>query len=376
MILPVSVIHSQGVSKVLLENLKLQDLSRFARAISKVGELMQCHLLRGEHGKVVSDILIRSSVRRWLVLLRNLFGGGEFGAMSKNLSTMTGQYCVDVCNRSEVIVRAATATDLPAMYQLSFEQGWPHRVDDWLLMMDLAEALVLEDKSGVIGCGLRITQGESASLALILVHHSCRGRGLGKRLMAALVEQSPTPSLFLNATREGAPLYRKYGFRDVGCVSQWQGICQASQLEPPSDELESLPSADCDEVRLMLHRARGIEPETLIKAMGKVQQRLVGLRGAEGLKGFACLRHFGRGWVIGPVIALTAVDAARLILGLAADLDGEFLRVDLPESSGLEPELRGLGLSQVDSVNLMWRGDAPVIAGEEQIYALFSQATG
>lgn len=296
--------------------------------------------------------------------------------MSNSSSSAAGQTGDSEINPPGMTIRAAGASDLPAMCQLSFEQGWPHRIGDWLLMLDLAEAVVLEDRSSVIGCGLRIAQGDRASLALILVQQASRGRGLGKSLMQTLIEQSPTPALFLNATEEGAPLYRKYGFIDAGCVVQWQGICRGVEPHYLIDEVEPLASADCAEVRQMLQRARGIDPDTLIWAMERSQERLIGLRREGVLQGVASLRRFGRGWVIGPVIGRSEADAMQLIEALAVDLDGEFLRVDIPEPAGLEPLLQRLGLSPVDRVKLMYRGDQPSLSGEEKLFALFSQATG
>ncbi len=296
--------------------------------------------------------------------------------MSNSLSAKNGPAGEADFSPSRVRIRAAGVDDLPAMCRLSREQGWPHREDDWLLMLDLADALVLENSSGVIGCGLRIVQGDSASLALILVKQDCRGMGLGKRLMAELVNQSPTSSLFLNATEEGVPLYRKYGFCDVGTVSQWQGICRPKVQDSLSDRTEPLISADSDEVRQMLYQARGMEPGTLISAINRTQSRLICLRDNNLLKGFAGLRRFGRGWVIGPVIAPSSQDAVCLIESLAAGLDGEFLRVDQPKSAGLDQCLAGLGLRQVDQVKQMWRTEVPSLTGEQRLYALFSQATG
>ncbi|SEG86967.1 GNAT family N-acetyltransferase [Marinobacterium lutimaris] len=294
--------------------------------------------------------------------------------MSNSFSSAPGRDAGVDEEVSGVSVRVAGVADLPAMCQLSFEQGWPHRVGDWLLMLEIGEAVVLEEDAEVIGCGLRIAQGDSASLALILVRRACRGRGLGRLLMQTLIERSPTASLFLNATAEGAPLYRKYGFNDAGTVIQWQGICRASALGEAFGQLEALESAD--EIVQLLKRARGVDPDALIGALRRSQQRLVGVREKDALTGFACLRRFGRGWVIGPVVAATRANAARMIEALAADLDGEFLRIDLPEQTGLEPLMSSLGLSEVDRVSLMWRGEAPAPLGAERLYALFSQATG
>ena len=59
--------------------------------------------------------------------------------------------------------------------------------------------------------------------------------------------------------------------------------------------------------------------------------------------GFAILRRFGIGQVIGPVVAPDAAGAQALIAHFLAANPGQFIRIDVTEESGFAPWLRESG---------------------------------
>lgn len=93
------------------------------------------------------------------------------------------------------------------------------------------------------------------------------------------------------------------------------------------------------------------------------------------IAGFAALRRFGRGYVIGPVIADSA-DNARLLIGaLMAEVGGEFVRIDSDAALGLGSWLADCGLQQVDAPVTMIRGVPwQPEAGGMRAWALMTQA--
>ncbi|MFE1597357.1 hypothetical protein [Methylobacterium sp. ID0610] len=91
------------------------------------------------------------------------------------------------------------------------------------------------------------------------------------------------------------------------------------------------------------------------------------------LRGFAALRPFGRGEVIGPVVAENPVEARALLSFVMATRPGAFLRVDTPEETGLGPWLAPVGRGVA-----MQRGGEPPrrqVAGP-RTFALAAQALG
>jgi hypothetical protein len=95
------------------------------------------------------------------------------------------------------------------------------------------------------------------------------------------------------------------------------------------------------------------------------------------LIGYAALRKFGLGHVIGPVVAPDAARAKALIAHWAGSRAGSFVRLDVSDASGLSPWLTEMGLVQVDAtVPVLVRGEAPRPDPSMTRFALLSQSLG
>jgi len=87
-------------------------------------------------------------------------------------------------------------------------------------------------------------------------------------------------------------------------------------------------------------------------------------------------REFGRGRVIGPVIASSVEDAKALIAYWVNAYPGAYLRIDVPGRSGLKPWLQEIGLTCVDDVVSMCRGTPPKADPTWRTYSMINQALG
>jgi hypothetical protein len=95
------------------------------------------------------------------------------------------------------------------------------------------------------------------------------------------------------------------------------------------------------------------------------------------IMGFAGLRAFGRGEVIGPIVAETAEIAKDLIAFVVSERPGAFLRVDTTTETGLGPWLAEYGLAHVGGGIAMRRPKAENSADKKlKTFALTSQALG
>jgi len=92
--------------------------------------------------------------------------------------------------------------------------------------------------------------------------------------------------------------------------------------------------------------------------------------------GFSMTRRFGRGHVIGPVVAPDTERARALIAYWAGAYAGSFVRVDVTGASGLGAWVESLGLAPVGPSVRMTRGQPPVSDGTVWQYAVLSQAIG
>ncbi|MEB3419251.1 GNAT family N-acetyltransferase [Salipiger marinus] len=263
------------------------------------------------------------------------------------------------------LVRFETA-HLPGALALSQAVGWPHRAEDWALTLSVSQGVAAVVDGRIMGTALCSLHGPVATLNMIIVDAALRGRGIGLRLMEAIIDLAGDRELRLVATEEGKPLYRKLGFADAGRILQLQGLAKAA---PPERPVEAGP-ADPERLARMDFEASGMARAALL---GRIAREGRTLR-TEG--GFALLRAFGRGHVLGPVVARDPGAARALMAAGASHLAGRFLRMDLPEAEGLAPFAETLGLRAAGGGTAMVRAACPRAPSLYQTYALISQALG
>ena len=257
---------------------------------------------------------------------------------------------------------------------LSRQAGWPHRLEDWQMMLALSKGVVALDGERVVGTTLATLYGDDcATINMVIVDESMRGRGLGRSLMDFGMGATEGRQCRLVATKDGMPLYQKLGFRETGTILQHQGI--SGKAEAPRD-IEWADPSDVPAIAALDLEAFGADRSGLIAYLDKVGRFAV-LRRDNEVKGFAALRHFGRGEVIGPVVADTADEARKLILFMIAARPDTFLRVDTTADTGLSAWLTEQGFAHVGGGTAMVRGDtAATETRTVHTFALANQALG
>jgi len=281
----------------------------------------------------------------------------------------------DVTDR--LALRAMREDDLPSAVELSMEQGWPYREEDWQLLLETGEGIVLERGGRIVGCTLAWRYGEDhASLGTIIVQEAERGKGLGRRMIEEMLGRLQGRTVILNATEDGIGLYRKLGFVETGRILQHQGAAPTMPLAElvPNERVRPMGSAD------------GIIPELYSSASGMDRTELLRILMANGSTvvlerdyepaGFALVRRFGHGREIGPIVAPDLQGAKTLVthwLGINA---GAFCRVDAVDGTGISEWLTQVGLPVVGSVTSMALGPFSGGSGPARVYGIPAQALG
>lgn len=275
--------------------------------------------------------------------------------------------------------RPLTAGDLPAAHELSVAVKWPHRREDWEFALNLGTGVGAEDHGTLLGTALHWKFGaDHASLGMVIVAPEQQGRGIGRDLMTRTMDALGERTTFLNATPAGQPLYEKFGFKAIGSIHQHQGTGGAHppavQLAP-GERIRPLGARDPGRLSALLNRAAGYDRTQVLGALLNVAEGVVIDRDGEPV-GFALMRRFGRGHVIGPLVAPHIEGAQALISHLVGSNEGKFVRIDVNGNSGLSDWLDGLGLQQVDAVVTMVRGAAPQPESDVRVFAITNQALG
>lgn len=287
-------------------------------------------------------------------------------------------------SKTDLRYRAFTPADVPAAHGLSMALGWPYRTEDWQFSADTATGFVAEESGVVMGTALCWKFGaDRGSLGHIIVSSEHQGRGIGRKLTEAVLEALGPRITFLHATPAGRPLYEKLGFSVCGSLEQYQGHVDKCLPVALLDGERLRPGTTVDFPRLieLVCRASGLERHALLSALLERGESVVLEREGE-IVGCSVLRRFGRGYVIGPVVALRSRDDARaraLIGYWLTRREGEFVRIDVPAGTSLTDWLVDQGVKRVDVCSKMVR-NAPAAAHSGaadpvwRLYGLVSQA--
>ncbi|WP_378949167.1 GNAT family N-acetyltransferase [Paracoccus sp. R86501] len=260
---------------------------------------------------------------------------------------------------------------LPAALALSQAESWPHRAEDWALLLSLSKGVVALHDGQVAGTALVTHFGDVGLVNMIIVGKALRGRGLGRKLVEGAMATAPVPEHRLIATEAGLPLYRKMGFVPTGEIVQHQGTV-APVSAPGGITWATLNDAPA--LAALDRSATGMERRPLIDALLQ-QGRIAVRREGDQMMAWAAIRRFGRGLVAGPVIAPDADIAQRLLAHVMADHSGAFLRVDTQADSGLSPWLETLNLPRAGGGIAMSTAPQPHTAPIRS-FALAAQALG
>jgi GNAT superfamily N-acetyltransferase len=260
-----------------------------------------------------------------------------------------------------ITYRRMTESDLPGAHALSQAERWPHRLEDWQFVFRLGAGFVAMEGEAMIGTALCWNQGEkNGSLGMVIVSPERQGKGIGRKLMNLLLEELGDRCTLLTGTRAGQPLYGSLGFKAIVDIHQHQGTMAAVApvALPDGDDIRLSEEGDLAGIIELANRSTGISRGEILKQLLPVAECAV-LERHGRLAGFAVMRRFGRGHVIGPVVAPDSESAKALIAHWSDAYAGSFVRMDVTGDSGLGAWLAEAGLVHVDTCVAMARNGVP-----------------
>ncbi len=280
----------------------------------------------------------------------------------------------------EAAARPMTASDMQLLHELAVSVFWPHRPQDLAALFGLGDGILACDEIGrAMGSGMVFRMGDDfATIGMMMTTPRLQSGGIGRWLLGQMAAACTGRDLRLFATRQSYRLYESAGFIPVGTVHQHQGIARAISLPetPHGLTLRAMMQQDLDALVQLDRQAYGADRRRVLEALLRKSDGMVALRG-DVIVGAALMRNFGRGKVIGPVIAEDDAMAMALTAPLIRQQEGQFLRLDTPsEDSAFNAFLAAAWLSDYDTVTQMRRG--PKRGGEQaaRVFGLAAQALG
>jgi GNAT superfamily N-acetyltransferase len=263
-------------------------------------------------------------------------------------------------------LRTMTRADIPGGMRLKEIAGWNQTAADWerFLSSSPQGCSVAEVDGRVCGTATTISyEGRFAWVGMVLVDPEFRGRGIGTKLLERAIEHLDTlriPTVKLDATPLGRPLYEKLGFT-------FECEIERCTLKRPTSQG---PNAACSELRPSL------SPEDL-EAIGKADREIfgadrssllkslyedapvfaAGLWNAGSLSGYAFGRRGSFADHLGPLMSRDPDTARRLLEAFVERSSRETLVVDCLKSNADAVDLlKSFGFSYSRPLTRMYRG--------------------
>ena len=263
---------------------------------------------------------------------------------------------------------------LPGAVRLSADAGWPHREEDWRLILDISHGFVAVQEGEVVATALATPFGNAAMVNMVIVDASLRRKGIARAMMERVMAVADPASSHLIATDAGLPLYEAFGFSRTGKIVRYQG--NVADVRSSGDACWG-SSSDLAAVIRLDKAASGMDRAAMYSALSKVARTAV-LRRSDGIVGHAFVRDFGRGRVVGPVVASSVGAAQSLISFIMSEDAGALLRVDTGVHTGLGAWLERNGLSADTAGGIVMQAGtvASGPTGPVSVFALAAQAFG
>jgi len=260
-------------------------------------------------------------------------------------------------NSFELQVVPITAQSRPFLHELTVSVLWPHRDSDLDFLIRQGRGYLALDEIGrPVGSAMYFPIGGNfALLGMMVTQPRLQARGGGRFLLRRILHDCAGLDLRLNATRSGYRLYRDEGFIDVGKVWQHQGMVgYVPPVDPlPGVEIRAITAEDRVAIGDMDAHAFGADRLNVLGALMGVATGMIALRDGQPC-GFGLVRRFGKGQVIGPLVAESEQIAIAITAPLLAQARGSFVRIDTPcHGNDLRSFLTAAGLIQFDTVTEM-----------------------
>ncbi len=278
------------------------------------------------------------------------------------------------------------AVSIDHLHSLSVAVGWPHRVEDWNFLLQEGQGIAAVDAIGrVLGSAMWFPMGEDfATVGMVITSPRLQTQGTGRWLMDHALEQLTGRRLGLNSTRAAKRLYRSIGFMPEATVYQCQGEAQVltpTSALPPNTLLREMVADDMPAIAALDQRAYGANRRPWLEKLFALSKGVVLVRD-HFIVAYALCRPFGRGLVIGPVVASQDEDAIAVTRPHLLQGQGRFMRLDTREKGGAFADfLKQAGLDLFDTVTTMamhgqWIDLDNHNAEDTKIFGLASQALG
>ncbi|HEX4233531.1 MAG TPA: GNAT family N-acetyltransferase [Caldimonas sp.] len=261
--------------------------------------------------------------------------------------------------------------DVDAGLRLSDAAGWNQTAEDWAFFIARGTAFGIRDgdaANALIATAAALPYGASVGwISMVLVDGRHRHRGHATRLVAACVDalRSAGRAAALDATPDGAAVYRRAGFAAGFAFERWQREAQGADALPGASVLDERRR----DALLALDRVTSaLDRSALFASFLDRPTTSAWLTG--DASGFAILRAGRRARQLGPIVAADE-EAAIALLDRALDAATGPVFIDVPSRwPAFAAALGERGFACQRRFVRMALGETGVLAANARVFAV------
>jgi GNAT superfamily N-acetyltransferase len=283
-------------------------------------------------------------------------------------------------------LRTMTQADIPAGMRLKEISGWNQTAQDWQRFLNASPdgCFIVEADSRVVGTATTVPyEDKFAWIGMVLVDPEYQGRGIGTRLLQktiAYLDEITMPTMKLDATPLGKPIYKKLGF-----VTEYEieRLILTRNPEQPSNVLRTpmqsgISNADLEIVTARDRELFGADRGDLLKSLHKEAPELTSAVLNNGdVRGYVFGRKGSFADHIGPLMATDAGACRDLVTVFLRRSARESLIVDCLKSQSFAGDLlRQHGFRYSRPLTRMFRGDNRFPGQQSELCAILGPEFG
>lgn len=230
-------------------------------------------------------------------------------------------------------IRTMSEIDSALAMSLKDQAGWNQTEVDWRRFLDMEPAgcFVAEWDGRPVGTTVTCILGRVAWIAMVLVEPHFRGRGIGKALMSHaldFLESQGVPSVRLDATELGKPLYEKLGFQVEYGLARFEGVPQ--DVTQPPGKVDKANLQDWPGLFQLDQKVTGADRSKFLGLLFAALPETIRVVRSEGsIIGYLAARPGTRAWQIGPCLGGRGAGAI-LLADAGSRFGGKRVFVDIP----------------------------------------------
>jgi GNAT superfamily N-acetyltransferase len=236
------------------------------------------------------------------------------------------------------IIRLMTPDDIPAGMRLKDQNGWNTLPEDWRRQLDLEPdgCFVAELDNQVIGTACACIFETVAWVNLVLVDREHRGRGIGTSLMRtvlAYLDERKIPTIRLDATPLGKPIYHKLGFTVDYELTRWSGFLPRLGFRSNRVQVALGQAPDLPSIAALDRHVTGTNRERLIAYL--LQYLTLNIACENGqVVGYSTFRPGSMAQHIGPCLGHPNT-CYLLLTAISQALHENLVYIDIPQSNSM-----------------------------------------